>query len=108
MTVPFVHDFFAIDLARLRPEVQARRVRAEPHGAAHVDDLSLLVHQVDHRVRAVQVELARVRTRETTHVATEFDHRAVQAEAQPQERHAVLARIARRGDLAFDAAYTEP
>ena len=42
------------------------------------------------------------------HVARELDDRAVQPEAQPEERDAVLARVARGGDLALDAADPEP
>ena len=90
------------------PGSELRRVRAEPHRAAHVDDVALLVHEVDHRVRRVRVELARVGAGEAAHVAGELDHRAVQPEAQPEERHAVLTGVAGGGDLALDAADAEP
>ncbi len=56
----------------------------------------------------VGVELARVGAGETALVAGELDHRALHAEAQPEERDAVLAGEAGRGDLALDAAEAEP
>ena len=53
--------------ATSEPVGQHRRVRAEPHGAAHVplagDDVDLVGHRGDHRVRGVRVELGRVRVR---------------------------------------------
>ena len=44
---------------------------------------------------------------EAAHVAGELDHRALQAEAQPEVRHLVLAGVAGGGDLALDAAEPE-
>ena len=55
----------------------------------------------------VRVELARVGAGEAALVAGELDHRALQAEAQAEERDAVLAGEAGRGDLALDAAEAE-
>ena len=42
------------------------------------------------------------------HVAGELDDRALQAQADAQERHALLARVPDRVDLALDAAVPEP
>ena len=75
--------------------------------AALVDDVALLVHEVDDRVRRVRVELARVGAGEAAHVAGELDHRALQPEAQAEERDLVLAGEAGGGDLALDAAEAE-
>ena len=58
-------------------------------------------------MRRVRVELARVRAGEPAHVACELDDRALQAEAQAEERDAVLAGVAGGGDLALDAAEAE-
>ena len=55
-----------------------------------------------------RVELARVRALEAAHVAGELDHRALQAQADPEERHAALAREPHRGHLALDAPDAEP
>ena len=49
-----------------------------------------------------------LRAGEAARVAGELDHRAVQAEAQAEERDLVLACVAGRGDLALDAADAEP
>ena len=107
MTVPLVHDLFAVDLADLRARFETRGVRTESHRAAHVDHGLLLVHEVDHRVRRLRVELGRVRTDETADIPRERDDRALQPEAQPEVRDVVLARERGGGDLAFDAAHAE-
>ena len=59
-------------------------------------------------MRRVRVELARVGAGEAAHVAGELDDRALQAEAQAEERDAVLAGEPGRRDLALDAADAEP
>ena len=59
-------------------------------------------------VRRRRVELARVRALEAAHVARELDHRALQAEADAEERHAPLARVPHGRDLALDAPDPEP
>ena len=108
VTVALVDDLFvAVDGARARARQQPGRPRAEAHRAAHVDDVALLVHEVDHRVRRAGVELARVGAGQAAHVARELDHRALQAEAQAEVRHVVLARVAGGRDLALDAADAE-
>ena len=56
----------------------------------------------------LRVELGGVRAGEAADVARELDDAALQTEAQAEVRHAVLARVARGGDLAFDAAHAEP
>ena len=53
------------------------------------------------------VELTRVRSGETALVAGELDHRALHAEAEPEERDPVLAGEAGGADLALDAAEPE-
>ena len=69
--------------------------------------LDLRLHQRDHRVRGVLVELERVGAREPEHVARELDHRHLQAEADAEEGDLLLARVAHRGDLALGAAHAE-
>ena len=59
-------------------------------------------------MRAVRLELARVRAGEAAHVACELDHRAVQPETEAEERDLLLARETGGGDLAFDPADAEP
>ena len=107
MAVALVDDLFAVRLPHDRAGQELRRIRAEAHRAALVDDLALLVHEVDHRMRRVRVELAGVRTGEPARVARELDRRAVQPEAQPEERDVLHPGEAGRGDLALDAAEPE-
>jgi hypothetical protein len=45
----------------------------------------LLLHHGDHRVCCVGVHLGAVRVGQAQDVATEFDHRALHAEADPEE-----------------------
>ena len=58
-------------------------------------------------MRRLLVELERVRALEAEHVAGELDDRHLQAEADPEERDLVLARVADREDLALGAAHAE-
>ena len=55
----------------------------------------------------MRVELRRVGALEAGHVAGELDHRALQTEADPEERDVVLACVADRFDLALDPADAE-
>ena len=71
---------------RRGPGREVARVGAQPHGAAHVHHALLLGQQVDHRVRRGRVELRGVRAHQAAHVPGELDHRALQAQAEPQER----------------------
>ena len=87
---------------------QACRIEAETHRAALVLDLPLVRHEVDHRGGGEQVELGRVGIRGTHDVARKLDHPALQAQAQAQVRHTVLASVACSEHLALDATMAEP
>ena len=63
--------------------------------------------QRDDRMRRGAVELGAVRALEPGDVARELDDRELHAEADAEVRHAVLARVAHRLDLALDAALAE-
>ena len=64
VAVAFVDDLFvAVRGAGARAGQQPGRPRAEPHRAAHVDDVALLVHEIDDRMRRARVELAGVGAR---------------------------------------------
>ena len=54
-----------------------------------------------------EVELGRVGARRADHVTGELDDAALQPEAEPEVRDAVLAGVARGEDLALDAAVPE-
>ena len=66
-----------------------------------------LVDQRDHRVRRRGVELGAVGVGQAGHVARVFDRRHLHAQADAEVGHAVLARVLRGDDLAFDAALAE-
>ena len=84
-----------------------RVVRAEALRAALVDDVTLVVHQRDHRMRRRRVHLGRVRAGEVHHVAGELDGHRLQAEADAKARDVVLAGEPCCGDLAFETALAE-
>ena len=67
----------------------------------------LIGHQVDDRIGRGGVDLGRMRAAQARHVARKFHNRHLHAQADAQERHAVLARIAHRGDLALQPARAE-
>ena len=48
-----------------------------------------------------------MRTFKSQHIARVLDHRALHAKADAEEGDAMFARVANRGDLAFDAALTK-
>ena len=64
-------------------------------------------HQRDDRVVALGRELGAVGVGQPADVAGELDDRHLQAEADAEERQAVLARLADRLDHALDAAHAE-
>ena len=104
VTVALVDDGLAVDLAGARALVELHRVGAQAHRAADVGDFLLLGQEVDDRVRRLGIELGRVGAVEAGDVAGELDDRDLHAEADAEERDALLAGDARRADLALDAA----
>ena len=108
VAVALVDDLGVVGLPHDGVGPQHRRVGAEPHRAALVDDLALVVHQVDDGVRGGVVELRRVGAGQADDVAGVLDHGALQAEAQPEERDLVLPGVGDGGDLALDAPDPEP
>ena len=58
MAVTFIDDRFTVGFGDLRTGLQFCWIQSEAHGAAHVDDVALLVHEVDDPMRRTSVELA--------------------------------------------------
>ena len=85
-----------------------RRLGPESHRAPLVHDRVLLVHEADHGVGCVAVELGRVGGREARHVPGHVDHRALHPQADAEEGQPPLAGEPDRLHLALDAALTEP
>src|SRR6266403_2244430 len=82
-------------------------IEAQPHGAALVGERPLLGQEIDHEVRRAGGELGRVGALQAAHGPCELDHGTLHAEADAEVRHALLARVAYRLDLALDAAVAE-
>ena len=83
------------------------RIRAEPHGAALVDNVELAVHQRDNWVFSFWIELGGIGVGETADVACELDNGALHTEAQSEERDFIGAGEINRADFAFDATVAE-
>ena len=103
-----VDDLLAVHRRRLRAGREAGRVEAKAHRAALVLHVALVGHEVDHGVVGEHVELGRVRVAGADDLAREFDHRALEAQAQAEVRDAVFAGEMGGEDLALDAAMAEP
>src|SRR5882762_5828768 len=82
-------------------------IEAQAHGAALVGERPLLGQEIDHEVRRAGGELGRVGALQAAHGPCELDHGTLHAETDAEVRHALLARVAHRLDLALDAAVAE-
>src|SRR6266478_248885 len=117
VAVAFVDHVRAVDLAREAPGLERGALSAQAHRPAEIGlfvaalDAAVAVlplgHERDHRVRRVAVEFRAVRAREADDVSREFDHRELHAEANPEIRDLVLARVLDRLHHAFNAALAE-
>src|SRR6266496_5152505 len=117
MPVALGHRGSAVDLVRERTRPDIAGLRAEPHRAAQVGAFGALLDravavlplgdQRDDRMRRRRLEFGAVRVGETGLVPRILDHRELHAEADAEVRNIVLAGVADRLDLAFDAALAE-
>src|SRR6266498_4795004 len=106
--VTLVHDLLPVGCRGPGPRHQVAGLCPQAHRATEVGDVLLLGQEIDHRVRGRRVELRGVRALEATHVLCVLDDRALQAQAQAEERHATLPRVADRLELSLDAPPPEP
>ena len=60
MAVPFADVELAIRFGGQRPRREPARVRTEPHRAAHDLEVTLILHEIDDRMRRLRLDLARV------------------------------------------------
>ena len=111
MAVPFINVRLTVGSLRLTSRQQLRRIQAQSHRSAHVaitrDHITLIGQGGDDRVGCGLVELQGVRSLETRHGAGEFDHHALQTQAQSQGRHTVLSGVGKCPEFAFDAPHPE-
>src|SRR5712664_596688 len=108
VAVALVHDLFTVSLVSERSREKLAWIQAQAHGGAHLVDVPLLGHEVDHRRRCERGELRRVGVRCVERLTSEVDDRALHSEAQAEVRDAVVAGIARGLHLALDAPIAEP
>src|SRR2546427_4889921 len=107
MAVALLDDALPVQARREAPLPEDDRIEAQAHRAALVGDGPLLRQEVDDPVRRLRIDLRGVRAGEAAHVPRVLDHRALHAQADPEVRHAPLARVAHRFDLAEDPAVAE-
>src|SRR6266508_678872 len=103
-----VHDLLPVGCRGPGPRHQVAGLCAQAHGPTEVGYVLLLGQEVDHRVEGRRVELRGVRALEATHVPRVLDDRALQAQAQAEERHTTLPRVMDRLELSLDAPPPEP
>ena len=96
MPVAFADFQLAVRFVRERARLQLARPRAQAHCAAHFVHAQQFAQFVNHAVRRLRIELRAVRLFQTCGVARVFNRRALHSEANPEERHFVLARILNR------------
>src|SRR5262249_52894590 len=108
VTMPLTDLRLAVGLLGLGTGLQHARPLPEAHVAAHPFHPLELPQLVDHRVLSAWVELRRVRSLETAHVAGELDDGALQSQANPEERDLSLARVPDRLEHAGHPADAEP
>ena len=105
--VALVDQGRAIEPLRQRAALDAAGIGAEPHGAALFGHALLRVHQGDHQVGAVLVELEGIGLRESQHIARELDHRHLQTQTDAEERDGPGAGVPNGFDLPLGATDAE-
>src|SRR4029453_13642820 len=117
VAVAFGHRCRSVDAIGERARNDFARLGAETHRSSHVGARRALLDraiailpfgdQRDHRMRRRWLEFGAVGIREARLVPRIFDDGKLHAETDAKIRHAILARVAYRRDLAFDAALAE-
>src|SRR3954452_17030632 len=97
----------AVDAMCQRVGLDLASPRTQAHGAAELVDAAQLAQLIDDAVRGGLVELAGIRAFEHAHVSRKLDARRLHAEADPEVRNLLFARVADRVQHAFDAALAE-
>src|ERR1039458_814155 len=86
---------------------QAASPASQPHGAAQLVDALEFAELEDDAVRRARIELGGIGGLQSAHVAREFDHQGLHAEADPEVRHLAFARELDGVEHAVDAALAE-
>ena len=107
MPVTLAHHRFAVGVGHSGAGSQHCVVGAESHRAALVGHLTLIVHEIDHRMTGGRVELGGIRVGEAHDVSSELDGHRVQSETEPETGQTALAGVPGRLDLALEPAGAE-
>src|SRR5213593_4023183 len=107
VAVALLDDALAVQARGQAALAEDDRIETEPHRATLVGDRALLGQEVDHQVRRGRIELCGARAGEAADVPRVLDHGALHAQADPEVRHAPLARVTHRLDLSQDPAVAE-
>lgn len=82
----------AVGCRGVRSGLEAAVVGSEPHGAAHVADMLLLLHDVDDVVGGFGVHLGGVGLLKSEYVAGVFDDHTLHTEAYSERGYVVLTK----------------
>src|SRR6516225_7275504 len=93
MAVAFADLQLTVGLVRERPWLELARPRTQPHRAAHFVHAEQFAQFVNHTVRRLRIKLRAVCMFQAGKVACIFNCRALHPQANPEERHFVLARV---------------
>ena len=104
VAVAFLGGVVAVGFCRFRIRGQSTGVCAQTHGAAHLREAFLLLHQVDDRVGRVVFDLGAVGFFQSQNIAGELDHGTLHAQANSKEGNAVFSGISDGFDFAVNAA----
>src|SRR5688572_27660461 len=107
MSMPLSNYGAAIESERLCAFDQVAVLRTQTHGRALLLHFFLLRQDIDDWMRALGVELRRIRALQSAHVTGKLDGRDLHPQAKPEVRKLVLTGKLGRADLAFDAALAE-
>ena len=91
-----------------RSGLEVAGLRTQAHRRTQVRHVLLLREEVDDGMRGGRIEFAGVGAGEPADAPSDLDHGALKAEADPQEGHLVLTRVAGGVHLAFDTPNPEP
>src|SRR5687767_4276284 len=108
MAVPLADGIHTVGGAGETTRRQFARISAQTHGPAQFVDAFQLAQLVNHAMLWIGIEFGGVRAREPAHVAGKLDYQRLHAEADPEIRHLIFARVADGVQHAFDAALAKP
>ncbi len=101
-------QLLAVALHHLGAGLDLAGIAAQPKGAALVDVLVLVGHEVDDLVQAVLVKLAGVGVLNAAHVPAELDHSDLHPQADAQVGHVVFPGVFAGQDHALNAPAAKP